>query len=66
MSSEKSSKLSAAAQFLEGFGGAIFLFCWISGVVLAQGNLKWAAVFFPPYSFYLFVERILVLSGFIG
>jgi len=49
----------------DNFGGAALAFCWISGVVLATGWWKLAAFCFPPYSLYLFVERLLVVSGFV-
>ena len=38
---------------------------WICGVVLANGYLKIFASLFPPYAWYLFVEKIMAISGFI-
>lgn len=40
---------------------------WLVGTVLAKGLwLTTAAVFFPPYAWYLVVERALVAIGWAG
>jgi len=38
----------------------IFIFAWVSGVVLSPvWNLKLGAAIFPPYSYYVLLERII-------
>lgn len=40
---------------------------WLAGTVLAKGFwLTIVAIFFPPYAWYLVVERALVAIGWIG
>jgi hypothetical protein len=42
----------------------LFIFTWISGVVLAKGAwLKVAAIFCPFYAWYLIIERVLIMAG---
>ena len=42
------------------------LFAWIAGVVLANGFCSTViAIFFPFWSFYLVVEKILILMGWV-
>ena len=37
---------------------------WLAGVVLAQGLWSTvAAIWFPPYAWYLVVERAMVMAG---
>lgn len=38
---------------------------WIAGIVIADGGWKVLAILFPPYSWYLFVERIMKVYGLI-
>ena len=38
---------------------------WIAGMVLAQGYLKLLAILFPPYAWYLFIERLMKINGMI-
>jgi hypothetical protein len=40
----------------------LLAFWWLAGIVLAPGWWKVLALF-PPYAFYLVVERILQLTG---
>jgi hypothetical protein len=38
----------------------IFVFSWVAGVVLAPvWNLKLGAAVFPPYSYYVLLERVI-------
>lgn len=40
---------------------------WLAGMVLAKGFwLTAAAVFFPPYAWYLVVERAMVVIGLVS
>ena len=39
---------------------------WLAGIVLAKGAWKLAALFVPPYGWYLIVERIMQSLGMIG
>lgn len=32
---------------------------YMAGIVVAQGYWKFAAIFFPPYAWYLFVEKVM-------
>lgn len=38
---------------------------WLAGIVLAQGWWKLLAIFFPFYAWYLVIERIMALMGFL-
>ena len=45
---------------------AIFLlFSWIAGMVIANGGHKVYAYFIPPYSWYLLIEKVFILIGFV-
>jgi len=51
-------------------GDSISLFiivtAWIAGVVLSPpGKLIYAAIFFPPYAWYLLIERVMKVTGLI-
>ena len=38
----------------------IFIFAWVAGVVLSPvWNLKLASAIFPPYSYYVLLERVI-------
>lgn len=40
---------------------------WLAGIVLAKGFWSTAAaVCVPPYAWYLVVERVMVMAGWIG
>lgn len=41
----------------------ILLTAWMGGVVLAEGWFKMLAIFIPFYSWYLFVEKIMMCLG---
>jgi hypothetical protein len=43
--------------------GVLFCLLWAGGVVVAAGWWKLAAIVFPPYAFYLFVERLMMYWG---
>lgn len=48
----------------EMIGSAIVVVSWIAGVVLARGFWSTvSAVFFPPYAWYLLVERFMEAFG---
>lgn len=49
----------------EGFIVVLFIVSWLMGVVLAKGF--WMTIFalFPPYAWYLVVERAMQLNGWI-
>lgn len=36
---------------------------WLAGIVLATGQWWWISIVFPPYAWYLVVERIMQLIG---
>lgn len=38
---------------------------WLMGMVLAHGGLKLVAFIFPPYAWYLLVEKLMKLIGII-
>jgi hypothetical protein len=38
---------------------------WLAGIVLSKGKLVLVAIFFPPYAWYLVVERLMHMSGMI-
>lgn len=43
------------------------VFPWLAGIAIAKGADEVAiAIVFPPYALYLFVERILIVSGLLG
>ena len=40
----------------------IFVFAWVAGVVFAPvWNLKLGAVIFPPYSYYVLMDRVITV-----
>jgi hypothetical protein len=38
---------------------------WIAGMVIAQGWLKIIAIVFPPYAWYLLIEKLMKFYGII-
>lgn len=36
---------------------------WLAGIVIAQGWLKLIAIIFPPYSWYLLIEKLMKFYG---
>ena len=47
-------------------GSILFWLCWVVGVVLAKGAWSTAAaVLFPPWGWYLIVEKVMTLAGYI-
>lgn len=53
-------------QLAEMIGGALLLFGWIAGIVIAKGF--WStlvACVIPLWAWYLFVEKILIATGLI-
>lgn len=48
---------------IEGIGALLAVVAWIAGTVLAQGWMKLAAFLFPPYPWYLVVERAMQAMG---
>lgn len=46
------------------FGYFLMIITWMGGIVLAPaGYLLYVAIFFPPYSWYLFIEKIMKVTG---
>jgi len=46
------------------FVSLIWLSAWIAGVVLAKGILiTLTAIVFPPFAWYLIIEKIMILNG---
>ena len=45
--------------------GATIAVGWLAGVVLSTGQWWWVSMFFPPYAWYLVVERLIQLIGMI-
>jgi len=44
------------------FASVIFVFSWVAGVVLAPAwNLKLGAAVFPPYSYYVLLEKVIAV-----
>lgn len=43
----------------------IFLAFWFGGIAIAKGWFAVLALFFPPYAWYLAIEKILQLNGYI-
>ena len=48
---------------VEGLGALLAVLAWLGGMVLAPGWLKLAAFVFPPYPWYLVVERAMQVIG---
>jgi hypothetical protein len=48
---------------VEGIGVLLAVLAWIGGTVLAPGWWKLAASVFPPYPWYLVVERLMQAFG---
>ena len=46
------------------FVSLIWLSAWIAGVVIAKGILiTLTAIVFPPFAWYLIIEKIMILNG---
>lgn len=42
----------------------ILIFMWMYGIMLSKGtSMIWLAIFFPPYTWYLVVEKIVKTFG---
>ena len=53
--------------FVEGFVFTLAVMAWVAGsVIAAPGWLKLVAVLFPPYSWYLFVERAMLIANWLN
>lgn len=51
-------------QLIELFSVLIFAITWLAGIVLAKGFwMTLAAVCIPPYGWYLVVERLMQIHG---
>ena len=48
---------------IEGIGALLAVLAWIAGTVLAPGWWKVVAFLFPPYPWYLVVERAMQAGG---
>ena len=54
-------------RLVEVFGTIVIVASWLAGIVLAQGTAdKAIAALIPLYAWYLVVERIMILSGFLN
>lgn len=52
---------------VEGIAALIAGLAWLAGIVLAKGALSTAAaVFFPPWAWYLVVERAMAVAGWLA
>ncbi len=52
---------------MNALGSLLLAVAWLAGVVLAKGFWStWAAMCFPPYAFYLVVERSMVYLGWVS
>lgn len=49
----------------EGVIVTLIFLAWIAGTVLAPGLAKLAAVLFPPYAWYLVVEKAMTSWGWV-
>jgi hypothetical protein len=49
-------------------GAALILFAaWLAGIALAEGIISTvAAIAFPPWAWYLVVERVLIAQGWLS
>ena len=41
----------------------VLMFSWIAGFVLAKGFWSTLACFFPPWAYYLVIERLMQFTG---
>lgn len=39
---------------------------WLAGIVLAKGFWSTAFALFPPYAWYLLVEHVMTITGFVA
>ena len=53
-------------ELVQGVGGLLAVLAWIGGAVLAPGWWKVAAFCFPPYPWYLLVERAMQAAGLVA
>lgn len=51
---------------VKGVGFLLAVLAWLAGTVLAGGWWKLAAFVFPPYSWYLVVQRVMQESGWLA
>lgn len=46
--------------------GLMVGFCWLGGIVIAKGALSTGfAICIPPYAWYLVVEKVMIVQGWI-
>lgn len=50
---------------MKNVGYFLAVVAWLMGIVLAYGWLKLVAYIFPPYAWYLLIERLMKLIGII-
>lgn len=51
---------------MKAIGSFAFVVMWVAGWVMAQGFwLTALAIFFPPYGWYLIIERLMRMAGII-
>ena len=52
------------SRFVELLATTIIALSWLAGIVLAKGAISTiAAIFIPPYAWYLVVERAMFMAG---
>ena len=52
------------SRFVELLATTIIALSWLAGIVLANGGISTiAAIFVPPYAWYLVVERAMSMAG---
>lgn len=45
-------------------GSLMFIVSWLAGIVLANGALSTViAICFPPYAWYLVMEKVMMMAG---
>mgnify|MGYP000135561302 CR=1 FL=1 len=45
------------------FAHLIAILLWLAGIVIAKGTMVYVAALFPPYAWYLIVERVMAVNG---
>lgn len=59
--SENTTNINVRSGF--GVGRVLAVVAWLGGIVLAKGWLAIPATFFPPYGWYLVMERVMQVLG---
>ena len=49
---------------IDGFPALILVLLWVAGIVIAKGFAETlVSILFPPYSWYLVIEKALIVFG---